>query len=94
MNLQPILIGIFASINLIAFFFMAVDKRKSIRGNGKKRTPEGVMFFLATMFGSLGIYTGMFIFRHKIRKWYFQVGIPLLMLQNVATLYLAWELLV
>jgi uncharacterized membrane protein YsdA (DUF1294 family) len=88
MNHQYILIGIFVFVNFIAFCTMAVDKRKSIRGNGKKRTPEGILFFLATFFGSSGVYLGMFAFRHKTRKWYFQLGIPLLILQNVATLYL------
>jgi uncharacterized membrane protein YsdA (DUF1294 family) len=85
--------GILVVINLWSFGVMGYDKRIAVKRNDTKRTPEGVMFFLATMFGSIGIYTGMFIFRHKIRKWYFQLGIPLLMLQNVATLYLVWELL-
>jgi len=86
-----ILIGIFAGINLFAFFMMARDKRKSIRGNGKRRTPEGIIFFLAAAFGSIGVYLGMLTFRHKTKKWYFQIGIPLLILQNLATLYLVSE---
>jgi uncharacterized membrane protein YsdA (DUF1294 family) len=48
-----------------------------------------MLFFLAAAFGSVGVYAGMFAFRHKTRKWYFAVGIPLLMLQNLAFLYLA-----
>ena len=88
MTSLQILIGIFAAINLFSFFMMARDKRKSIRGNGKRRTPEGIIFFLAAAFGSIGVYLGMLSFRHKTKKWYFQIGIPLLILQNVATLYL------
>jgi uncharacterized membrane protein YsdA (DUF1294 family) len=88
MNPQHILIGIFAAINLFSFFMMARDKHKSIRGNGKKRTPEGIIFFLAAAFGSIGIYLGMLTFRHKTKKWYFQISIPLLIVQNLATLYL------
>jgi uncharacterized membrane protein YsdA (DUF1294 family) len=83
-----ITIGIFAAINLFSFMSMARDKRKSIRGSGKKRTPEGIFFFLASCFGSLGIYLGMLAFRHKTKRWYFQLGIPLLILQNLATIYL------
>jgi uncharacterized membrane protein YsdA (DUF1294 family) len=30
----------------------------------------------------------MLSFRHKTKKWYFQIAIPLLILQNLATLYL------
>ena len=91
MNALQILIGIFAAINLFAFFMMARDKRKSICGNGKKRTPEGIIFFLAAAFGSIGVYLGMLTFRHKTKKWYFQIAIPLLILQNIATINLAWN---
>ncbi len=87
MYAQEILIGIFAAINLFAFFLMASDKRKSMRGNGKRRTPEGLIFFLATAFGSVGVFVGMQLFRHKTKTWYFQIGIPLLIIQNLALVY-------
>ena len=72
---------------------MANDKRKSIRGSGKTRTPEGVLFFLAVLFGSIGVYLGMLAFRHKTKRWYFQIGIPLLIVQNLATLYVVNEII-
>ena len=72
---------------------MANDKRKSIQGNNPERTPEGVLFFLAAAGGSLGIYAAMILLRHKTRKWYFQVGIPLLVLQNAGTIYIIWQYL-
>lgn len=77
----------FALTNLIAFLIMLVDKSKS-RINGAERISEGLMFFMATVFGSLGVYAGMFAFRHKTRKWYFLIGIPLLVIENLAFLYL------
>jgi len=70
------------------------DKRRALRGNGQKRAPEGLIFFLAACFGSLGIYAGMLVFRHKTKKWYFQIGIPLLILQNLASFYLVSEIFV
>lgn len=91
MTLEQILLAILAAINILAFFVMANDKRKSMASGNPDRTPEGVLFFLAVVFGSLGIYTAMILLRHKTRKWYFQVGIPLLMLQNVATGYVIWQ---
>ena len=94
MHLEQILITILAAINIIAFFVMARDKRKSIAGGNPERTPEGVLFFLATAFGSVGVYAAMILLRHKTRKWYFNVGIPLLILQNVATVYLIWQYIV
>jgi uncharacterized membrane protein YsdA (DUF1294 family) len=86
MNYQPILIGILALINVIAFVIMAKDKRTSMQGGNPERTPEGILFFLAAAFGGCGIYLGMQLFRHKTKKWYFQLGIPLLIAENLATI--------
>ena len=68
---------------------MLADKIKSAKP-GAERISEGMLFFLATAFGSVGVYAGMFVFRHKTRKWYFLAGIPLLVLQNAAVLYLVY----
>jgi uncharacterized membrane protein YsdA (DUF1294 family) len=65
---------------------MFVDKIKA-RIDGAERISEGMLFFLAAAFGALGVYLGMFLFRHKTRKWYFQIGIPLVFLENCALLY-------
>jgi uncharacterized membrane protein YsdA (DUF1294 family) len=85
---EHILLGILAVINIGAFLVMANDKRKSARGGNAERIPEGLLFFLATIGGSVGVYLGMIIFRHKTKRWYFQLGIPLLIVQNLAALYL------
>ena len=82
-NGSVILAVVFLVVNLIAFGTMWVDKWKA-RRSGTERISEGMLFFLATAFGSVGVYVGMFVFRHKTRKWYFLVGIPLLILQNIA----------
>lgn len=86
-NLFFIAIGL---INLTAFLIMMVDKMRS-RKHGAERISEGKMFFMATIFGSVGVYLGMFIFHHKNRKWHFVLGIPLLMIQNAACLYLLYQ---
>jgi uncharacterized membrane protein YsdA (DUF1294 family) len=65
---------------------MLADKIKSAK-SGSARISEGLLFFLATAFGSFGVYMGMFVFRHKTRKWYFLIGIPLLMIENIALVY-------
>lgn len=88
MNLEinPLII-LFAAINIGAFLIMLWDKTQSMK-KGAERISEGMLFFLATMFGSIGIYAGMILIRHKTRKWYFIIGIPALIAQNLATLYL------
>lgn len=79
--------------NLLSFIVTANDKRKSSRSH-TDRTAEGLLFFLAIAFGSLGVYLAMLVFRHKTKKWYFQLGIPLLILQNTAASYLLYSTLV
>ena len=95
MTLEQILIGVFAFINLVAFSVMAYDKhiaRK--RGDTERdRIPEGMIFFMAAALGGVGVYLAMLTLRHKTRKWYFQIGIPLLILQNLAALYVMREML-
>jgi len=80
----------FLVINLLAFLLMLLDKNKSKKA-GAERISEGLLFFMATAFGSVGVYAGMFAFRHKTRKWYFIIGIPMLIIQNVSLLYLLYE---
>jgi uncharacterized membrane protein YsdA (DUF1294 family) len=82
------IIGLLTIANLTAFVVMFIDKRRSAENNSDDRIPEGILFFLAAAFGSLGIYLAMFLLRHKTRKWYFQIGIPLLIIQNSAVLFL------
>lgn len=80
---------VLATINLTAFITMWIDKAKSANPLAW-RIPESRLFFMAAAFGSLGVYAGMFAFRHKTRKWPFLLGIPLLILQNAAVAYLAY----
>jgi uncharacterized membrane protein YsdA (DUF1294 family) len=89
-----LIIVVFAVLNLLAFLLMLWDKNISQGKNERNRISEGMLFFMATLFGSVGVYLGMFVLRHKTRKWYFVVGIPLLILQNISFLYLVHEFFV
>ena len=88
-NQLIIIILFFLAMNLLTFFLMLWDKRES-RIKNAERISEGMLFFMAVAFGSLGVWAGMHIFRHKTRKWYFVVGIPLVIIQNIAFLYLIY----
>jgi len=89
--METYILIIFILINLFAFLIMLSDKIKSAT-SGTSRISEGMLFFLASALGGLGVYAGMFSFRHKTQKWYFLVGIPLLIFQNAATIYLIYFL--
>jgi uncharacterized membrane protein YsdA (DUF1294 family) len=85
MEISPVIL-VAVIVNVVAFLFMLWDKVQS-RKSGAERISEGLLFFLATVFGSVGVFLGMFAVRHKTRKWYFLIGIPMLMLENAASLY-------
>lgn len=68
-------------LNIIAFILTGLDKYKSV--DGQSRIPEIYLFFWAAIFGSLGVLVGMLVFRHKVRKWYFPVGIGAILLQQI-----------
>lgn len=85
MGVSQSAVAFFLVVNVLAFLVMLWDKMQS-RKNGAERISEGLLFFMATMFGSIGVYLGMFVFRHKTRKWYFVMGIPMLILENMALL--------
>jgi uncharacterized membrane protein YsdA (DUF1294 family) len=82
---------VLGAINLISFSTMVRDKNLAV--TGQRRISEGALFFWAIMFGGLGVYLGMFVFRHKTRKWYFYFGIPLLLVQNAACAVLLYQFL-
>jgi len=84
-----IILGGLATINIISFFVMVIDKESSRRGH--ERISEGALFFWAAFFGGIGIYLGMFTIHHKTRKWYFYFGIPLMVIQNLCLLFLLYQ---
>jgi uncharacterized membrane protein YsdA (DUF1294 family) len=77
---------IYLIINIISGIIMYSDKQKSIKG--KERIPEVYLFLYAVLFGALGVLLSMYIIRHKVKKWYFNIGIPLILIQNISFLYL------
>ena len=54
-------------INALGLFIMLVDKQKAKAGAW--RIPEATLLTVAVIGGSIGILTGMYVFRHKTRKW-------------------------
>ncbi len=82
--------GYAAAVNVAAFAVMAVDKSRAKKGAW--RISERTLFLFALLFGSMGIWAGMYVFRHKTRHLKFVVGIPvILLIQLCAVLaYIYW----
>lgn len=77
---------IYVIFNLVALGFMKADKTKAEKKQW--RIPEKTLFLLAFLGGGVGILSGMSIFRHKTKTWYFVVGIPPLVALNFFCIYL------
>lgn len=73
--------------NVAAFCLMGVDKWKA--KHGRWRLPEKVLFLSALAGGSVGALLGMGFFRHKTRHWTFRLGMPAILILQVAALT-AW----
>lgn len=79
---QKILFGYILVMSIVAFCVCGADKFAAQRQ--KSRVPEKVLFLLSALGGSIGMYLGMFTFRHKTKHWYFVVGIPAIILVQAA----------
>ncbi len=69
-------------INIIAFFLMGIDKKKA--RTGAWRIPEKTLFLSAILGGSIGAIAGMQLFRHKTRHRSFVVGMPAILIVQIA----------
>ena len=69
-------------INLIAFAMFGMDKKRAKKGQW--RISEKGLFLAALLGGSIGAICGMQVFRHKTKHWYFRIGLPLILLLQVA----------
>ncbi len=72
-------------INILTFIFFGIDKYKAI--NKKYRISIVTLLLLAGIGGSLGALSAMYIFRHKTKKDYFTVGIPLIIVMQIVLLF-------
>lgn len=61
---------------------MLVDKRKAVKK--KWRIPEATLLFWAAIGGSVGALTGMYVFRHKTKHPKFTLGVPAILIAQIA----------
>ena len=71
-----------SAVNIVTFAVYGIDKYKAKKGAW--RIPEKVLFLLPVIGGSVGALSGMYIFRHKTKHWYFKLGIPAILLCQAA----------
>ena len=78
----------FGAVSILSLLFFAWDKLMAKKK--RRRIPEGTLWAAAILGGGMGGWLGMALFRHKTRKGFFPVGIPLLALLQLALLMWIW----
>lgn len=73
-------------VNAVAFLLMLVDKRKAQKRLW--RIPESTLLLSAAIGGSIGSLLGMYTFRHKTRHLKFTIGVPAILILQLAGLFL------
>ena len=89
--IQNIFFAYLIGINCYTYALMWYDKSQSKKQG--RRIPENKLFFVALIFGAIGIYLGMKApIYHKAAKTPFKIGIPLLIVFNVVCVYVCSRL--
>ena len=68
-------------VNLAVFVMYGIDKAKAVRNEW--RIPEKNLMGAAVL-GAPGALAAMFVFRHKIRKPKFYIGVPFILMAEAA----------
>ena len=87
-----IILLILLLLNLMTFIVYGVDKLKAKKS--KWRIPESTLLFLALIGGSIGAWLGLKVWQHKTQHKKFYIGIPLIMIAQVISVFaliLQWE---
>ena len=71
-----------AACNGAAFLLYGADKRRARQG--RRRIRERTLLLAALLGGSVGALAGMYHFRHKTRHWQFRLGLPAILLCQLA----------
>lgn len=70
------------TVNAAAFLLMHIDKQKARKK--KWRIPEDTLMGFAAIGGSIGTLMGMYTFRHKTLHKKFTLGVPAILLAQIA----------
>lgn len=74
----------FLVMNIITFLLMGYDKHEA--KVNQWRISEKALFLFCLFGGSIGGICGMYAFRHKTQKWYFEIGFPLILIIQIGVI--------
>ena len=81
-----------AVISLIAIVVTCYDKIAATK-RPRHRTPEATLLLISLLGGSVAMYVTMRVIRHKTKHMKFMIGIPVIMLLQIAAIIAALILL-
>lgn len=90
MLLKVLLICYLIVMNVLAFAFMGIDKKRAV--SHKWRIKESTLFLLAAFGGSVGAIFGMLVFHHKTKHTRFSVGMPVILISQILMVHLFCQL--
>ena len=76
-------------INILTFAVYGIDKRKAKQGSW--RISEATLLMIAVIGGTIGALLGMQVWRHKTMHLKFKYGLPLILLAQIALMYMISE---
>ena len=88
MNKIYLMVSILGIWNIIVFCMYGIDKYKA--KHDRRRISEKALLLAAALMGGLGALLGIFAFRHKTKHIKFKIGVPLLLIINIAIIILAF----
>ena len=87
---RPWLAVYLAAINLATFFLFGMDKRRAVKQ--KRRIRIVTLLGCSFIGGAAGGLAGMYLFRHKTRKNYFTLGLPLMLVMQAVVIFFVMNL--
>ena len=83
------IVYILICINVVTFLVYGIDKWKAKQDSW--RISEATLLMLAVIGGTIGALLGMQVWRHKTMHLKFKYGLPLILLAQIALMYLISE---
>ncbi len=81
-----LILGYFIVISFISSAVCYYDKQMAVKG--KRRISEKALFLISLLGGSVAMYFTMHLIRHKTRHIKFMIGLPLIIVLQIAVIFL------
>ena len=81
--MNKIMITYLLIINLLGFLIMFIGKNRAI--HHEWRISEKNLLLISLIGGSLGMFAGMHIFKHKTKHLKFTIGVPAIFILQIIT---------